>query len=151
MVTLKVNGKPIEVNAALDTPLLWLLRDYLQLTATKFGCGAGHCGVCSVMVNDTLVRSCTVTLSSLDNAEVVTLEGLESDPVVSLITAAWIAEQVPQCGYCAPGMIMATTALLRRTPHPNDIEIDNAITNLCRCGSYPRVRKAIHRAAAAAP
>ncbi len=153
MVTLAVNGRTVTVTVTADTPLLWLLRDHLQLTGTKFGCGAGLCGACTVLVNGTAVRACSVPVSSLTNAEVFTIEGLagQGDPVAARVIAAWIAEQVPQCGYCAPGMIIATVALLRRIPHPNDDDIDALITNLCRCGTYPRIRKAIHRAAAAAP
>ncbi len=153
MLSLTVNGRTIVVTIPEDTPLLWLLRDYLQLTGTKFGCGAGLCGACTVLVNGTAVRACSVPVSSLMGAEVFTIEGLAEHPdlLATRVTAAWIAEQVPQCGYCVPGMIVATVALLRRIPHPSDDDINAAITNLCRCGTYPHIRKAIHRAAAAAP
>jgi isoquinoline 1-oxidoreductase alpha subunit len=152
MLTLTVNGKTVTVAVADDTPLLWVLRDQLRLTGTKFGCGAGLCGACTVLINDSAVRACSAPISSLAGAEVFTIEGLaeQADPLASRVIAAWIAEQVPQCGYCAPGMIIATVALLRRTPHPSDDDIDATLTNLCRCGTYPRIRKAIHRAASAA-
>ena len=129
-----------------DTPLLWLIRDHLQLTGTKYGCGAGLCGACTVHVNGEAVRACQTEASYAEGAEVVTIEGLSPDSSHPL-QKAWIAEQVPQCGYCQSGMVMAAAALLRRSPHPTDAEIDAAITNLCRCGTYPRVRRAIHQAA----
>ncbi len=152
MTILTVNGQTISVNAAADTPLLWLLRDHLQLTGTKFGCGTGQCGACSVLIDGRAVRSCSVTAASVAGADIVTIEGLagRGDPLALRVTAAWIAEQVPQCGYCAPGMIIATIDLLRQLPHPSDDDIDAAITNLCRCGTHGRIRKAIHRAAATA-
>jgi isoquinoline 1-oxidoreductase alpha subunit len=158
MVTLTINGRPVTTTVANDTPLLWLLRDQLELTGTKFGCGSGICGACTVLVNDEAIRACSVTVASLADAQIVTIEGLagegrvqQPDSLAEQVIAAWIAEQVPQCGYCAPGLIIATVALLRRTPHPSDDDIDAAITNLCRCGTYPRIRKAIHRAASALP
>jgi isoquinoline 1-oxidoreductase alpha subunit len=152
MVTLTVNGQPVTATVDSDTPLLWLLRDQLDLTGTKFGCGIGVCGACTVLINGREARACTVTAATLAGAEVVTIEGLTAagDPVAARLAEAWIAEQASQCGYCAPGLMMAAVALLRRSPQPSDGEIDAALTNLCRCGSYPRVRKAIHRAAAAA-
>jgi len=151
MVTLNVNGRTVTVDASGDTPLLWVLRDHLQLTGTKYGCGAGSCGACTVLIDGAETRACSVSLKTVAGSAVVTIEGLAAgdDPVAARVAAAWIAEQVPQCGYCAPGMIASTVALLRRTPRPTDAEIDAAITNLCRCGTYDRVRKAIHRAAAA--
>ncbi len=153
MLTLTVNGRIVTVNVAPDTPLLWLLRDQLQLTGTKFGCGSGQCGSCTVLVNDRPVRACSVSAGSVAGARILTIEGLNdhADPVTARVTAAWIAEQVSQCGYCAPGMIIAAVDLLRRIPHPSDDDIDAAITNLCRCGTYGRIRKAIHRAASAPP
>ena len=153
MVTLTVNGRPVTVPAGSDTPLLWLLRDQLDLTGTKFGCGSGLCGACTVLVDGRETRACSVTAASLAGAEVVTIEGLTAaaDPVAARLAAAWTAEQATQCGYCAPGLIVAATALLRRSPQPSDAEIDATLTNLCRCGSAPRVRKAIHRAAAGGP
>ena len=153
MLTMAVNGRTLTVTIPGDTPLLWLLREQLQLTGTKFGCGAGLCGACTVLINGHAVRACSVPVSSLDGAEIVTIEGLDrrTDAVAARVIDAWIAEQVPQCGYCAPGMIIATIALLRRTPQPGDQEIDAAITNLCRCGTYPRIRRALHRAASTTP
>ncbi|MFZ4109225.1 MAG: (2Fe-2S)-binding protein [Polymorphobacter sp.] len=145
MARITVNGKSRSVETAGDTPLLWVLRDDLGLTATKFGCGAGLCGACTVHVDGVATRSCMTTLADVVGKRITTLEGLGGKHKVQ---AAWIAEDVPQCGYCQPGMIMAATALLAQKPSPTDAEIDDAITNICRCGTYPRVRKAIHRAAA---
>ena len=152
MVSLKVNGRLVSLEVGPDTPLLWALRHNLHLPGTKFGCGIGSCGACTVLINGAAVRACTVTAASVDGAEIVTIEGLAggSDPLAARVLAAWIAEQVPQCGYCVPGMVVATVALLRKTPHPTDSEIDAALTNLCRCGTYDRIRKAVHRAAAGA-
>jgi isoquinoline 1-oxidoreductase subunit alpha len=146
VIKLKVNGTAHSVDAAADMPLLWVLRDTLGLTGTKFGCGAGLCGACTVHLNGQPVRSCTVAAASADGAEVSTIEGLSKDRSHP-VQKAWIAEQVPQCGYCQSGMIMATVALLERTPKPSDANIDAAITNICRCGTYQRVKKAIHRVA----
>ena len=149
MVTLMVNGKRVAVDAESDTPLLWVLRGQLGLTGAKFGCGVGVCGACTVLVNGNVTRSCSVTLATLAGAEVQTLEGLltGADPLVARIVQTWIAEQASECGYCTPGMIVTAVALLRRSPQPTDAEISTAITNLCRCGTYQRVRKVIHRAA----
>lgn len=144
MTNLSINGKPRRVAAAPDTPLLWVLRDELGLTGTKFGCGAGLCGACTVHIDNRAVRSCTVTIGDLKGARVRTIEGLSpnrSHPV----QLAWIAEQVPQCGYCQSGMIMATVALLQEKPSPSDADIEDAISNICRCATYQRVKKAIHR------
>ncbi len=153
MVSLTVNGKTVSLEVGADTPLLWVLRQALHLRGTKFGCGVGTCGACTVLVNGAVTRSCTITAAALDGAAVETIEGLTEshDPVAARLTAAWIAEQVPQCGYCVTGTIVAAVALLRKSPAPTDAEIDAAITNLCRCGTYDRIRKAIHRAAGAAP
>ncbi|MFT5442173.1 MAG: isoquinoline 1-oxidoreductase alpha subunit [Myxococcota bacterium] len=143
---ISLNGKIVTVDAEPDTPLLWVLRDHLGLTGTKFGCGIGACGSCTVHLDGRATRACTVAISAVGNARVTTIEGVsQSDDTA--IKEAWIAEQAPQCGYCQPGMIMAATALLERHAQPTDAQIDTAITNLCRCGSYPRIRKAIHRAA----
>ena len=147
MPLLRINGKDLRVDdAAGDTPLLWVLRDHLGLMGTKFGCGIGLCGACTVHLDGTAVRSCVVPLSEAAGHEIVTIEGLEAE-ADSPVVEAWIAEQVAQCGYCQPGMVMAVVALLRDRPTPTDAEIDATITNLCRCGTQPRVRRAIHRAA----
>ncbi len=148
MTTLTVNGTTHRVSVAADVPLLWVLRDHLGLTGTKFGCGAAQCGACTVQVNGEAVRSCSVPVGGLDGAAIRTVEGLSNDRS-HRVQAAWIAEQVPQCGYCQSGMIMAAVALLDRKPAPTDADIDAAMTNICRCGTYQRVRAAIHRAAKA--
>ncbi|MGL4541729.1 MAG: (2Fe-2S)-binding protein [Polymorphobacter sp.] len=147
MTKFTVNGNPVHYKMDPATPLLWALRDASNLTGTKFGCGAGLCGACTVHVDGAPTRSCQIAIGALEGTFVTTIEGLSddrSDPVQQ----AWIAEQVPQCGYCQSGMIMTTVALLKANPAPTDADIDAAITNLCRCGTYPRIRKAIHRAAA---
>ncbi|OYU14240.1 MAG: isoquinoline 1-oxidoreductase [Alphaproteobacteria bacterium PA4] len=146
MTKFTVNGNPVHFKMAPETPLLWALRDAANLTGTKFGCGAGLCGACTVHVDGKAVRSCQVPIGSLEGTLVTTIEGL-SDDRSHAVQQAWIAEQVPQCGYCQSGMIMAVAALLKTNPRPSDAEIDANITNLCRCGTYPRIRKAIHRAA----
>jgi isoquinoline 1-oxidoreductase alpha subunit len=146
MFNLTVNGKPVDVDLEPDTPLLWVLREELGLTGTKFGCGISLCGACTVLIDREPTRSCTLPLSAAAGKSIVTIEGLSanrSHPVQQ----AWIAESVPQCGYCQSGMILAAVALLELTPAPTDTEIDNAMTNICRCGTYSQVRKAIHRAA----
>ena len=147
MVTITVNGQRHDVDAAPDTPLLWALRDHLGLTGTKFGCGAALCGACTVHVDGDAVRSCSLALGAVAGRNVTTIEGLSADRSHPL-QQAWIAEQVPQCGYCQSGMIMAAAALLAEIKRPSDTDIDNAMTNICRCGTYARVRKAIHAAAA---
>jgi isoquinoline 1-oxidoreductase alpha subunit len=144
--TLHVNGKTHQVDVEPDTPLLWVLRDTLGLTGTKYACGAGVCGACTVQVDGPTVRSCTMPVGALGNAKVRTIEGLSPGRSHAL-QKAWIEEQVPQCGYCQSGMLMAAEALLRRSPQPSDEQIAEAMTNLCRCGTYPRVRRAIRRAA----
>ncbi len=146
MISLYVNGHPVEIDAPADTPLLWAIRDHLGMTGTKFGCGAALCGACTVHVNGQATRSCSMPLGSAAGKKVTTIEGLSSDRSHPL-QKAWIAEQVPQCGYCQSGMIMAAAALLAETPHPTDADIDASMTNICRCGTYARVRKAIHTAA----
>lgn len=145
MTKLTLNGKPTEFDVPQDTPLLWVLRDIANLTGTKFGCGAGLCGACTVHVDGQAVRSCQTEIGSLEGTAVTTIEGLSKDgdhPV----QRAWVEEQVPQCGYCQPGMIMATAAMLTTIPNPTDADIKANVTNLCRCGTYPRIRRAIVRA-----
>jgi aerobic-type carbon monoxide dehydrogenase small subunit (CoxS/CutS family) len=144
MRALEVNGETRSVDVPDDAPLLWVLRDELGLTGTKYGCGVGQCGACTVHLDGAAVRSCTVPVSAALGKQVRTIEGLAVQPDRTLFEA-WLAEQVPQCGYCQPGMLMAVDALLREKPAPSDAEIDAAVTNLCRCGTYPRVRRAIHR------
>jgi len=146
IVNLLVNGRVHQVDAEPDTPLLRVLRDDLGLMGTKYGCGIGACGSCTVHVDGVAVRSCSVPLSAVRGASVTTIEGLMRGQEPHPVQRAWIEEQVPQCGYCQSGMIMAAVALLRTTPNPSDAEIDEVMTNLCRCGSYPRVRRAIRRA-----
>lgn len=148
MIELTVNGRPQRIDTEPETPLLWVLRDELGLTGTKFGCGVAACGACTVEVDGQATRSCVLPVSAVVGKAVRTIEGRD-DPVMRALQAAWLAEQVPQCGYCQSGMLMAASALLAATPQPSDAQIDAAITNLCRCGTYPRVRAGIHRAAAA--
>jgi aerobic-type carbon monoxide dehydrogenase small subunit (CoxS/CutS family) len=148
MANLGINGRDVAVDADPDTPLLWVIRDHVNLTGTKFGCGAGLCGACTVHLDGAAIRSCMTALADVEGGEITTIEGLSADGSHA-VQQAWLAEQVPQCGYCQPGMIMAAAALLADTPAPSDADIDAAMTNLCRCGTYDRVRKAIHRAAEA--
>ena len=148
MITLKVNGAARQVDADPETPLLWVLRENLGLTGAKYGCGVGACGACTVHVNGEAVRSCGLPVGSATGAEILTIEGLAASAglpadMLHPIQKAWVDVQVPQCGYCQSGMILATAALLKKTPRPTDAEINAAITNLCRCGTYPRVRRAI--------
>jgi isoquinoline 1-oxidoreductase alpha subunit len=147
-VTLTLNGQPTTLDADPQMPLLWAVRELAGLTGTKFGCGVGACGACTVHVNGAAVRSCVYPLSACAGANVTTIEGLGGRHRVQ---KAWIAVQVPQCGYCQSGMIMAASALLAEKPAPTDADIDAAMTNICRCGTYPRVRQAIHEAALGAP
>ena len=146
MISLKVNGKQYQVEVAPDTPLLWVIRESVGLTGTKFGCGISQCGACTVHVNGEAVRSCVTPVSAVLDKEIVTIEGLSpnnSHPVQQ----AWIEDDVPQCGYCHSGQIMSAAALLAKNPKPSDADIDEAMSgNLCRCGTYQRIRRAIHRA-----
>jgi len=148
-MNLVVNGVKRAVEVDPTTPLLWVLRDALSLTGTKFGCGVAACGACTVRVAGEAVRSCVTSVSGVVGKPVQTIEGLADGGRLHRLQQAWIAEQVPQCGYCQSGMLMAAAALLDKKPKPSDADIDAAITNLCRCGTYQRVRRAIHRAAAA--
>ncbi|MBN8503723.1 MAG: (2Fe-2S)-binding protein [Burkholderiales bacterium] len=149
MDTLRVNGETRSLaGVAPDTPLLWVLRDELGLTATKFGCGVAACGACTVHLNGEATRCCVLPVSAVQ-APVTTMEGLQSDPLMQRLQAAWLRMQVPQCGYCQTGMLMAAHALLRSNPRPDDVAIDAAITNLCRCGTYGRIRAAIRWVASA--
>ena len=151
MIELFINGKPQSVDLAADTPLLWVLRDGLGLTGTKFGCGIGQCGACTVHLDGEAVRSCTTPLSAAAGKRVTTIEGLSPDASHPL-QQAWVQHQVPQCGYCQPGQIMSAAALLGKTPNPGDDDIDAAMSgNICRCGTYQRIRAAIHAAAGQAP
>lgn len=146
-ITLRINGSDRKVSVSPETPLLWVLRDTLQLTGTKFGCGAGLCGACTVHVDGNPTRSCSTPVSQVAGKSITTIEGLSANGLHA-VQQAWIAEQVPQCGYCQMGMIMSAVALLAKTAQPNDEQIDEAMSgNLCRCGTYHRIRRAIHRAA----
>ena len=145
-ITFTVNGRSRSVDDTPDTPLLWVLRETLGLTGTKFGCGISQCGACTVHINGSATRSCVTPVSTVAGKKVTTIEGLSSNRSHA-VQRAWIAEDVPQCGYCQSGQIMAATALLASNPHPTDAVIDAAMTNLCRCGTYQRIRSAIHRAA----
>ncbi len=146
-IELNVNGKAVSVEGDPAMPLLWALREDLQLTGTKFGCGIGACGACSVHINGEIARSCSVTLGDAAGKSIATIEALGGgEGQLSKLQQAWIAEQVPQCGYCQSGQIMAAAALLKKIPNPSDAQIDAAMTNICRCGTYPRIRKAIRAA-----
>ena len=146
MIRLHVNGEAREVDVDPDTPLLWVLRDTLGLTGTKFGCGQGLCGSCTVHLDGEAARSCITPVSAAATAKITTIEGLSPD-ASHPVQRAWCAENVAQCGYCQPGQIMAAAALLAKTPAPTDKDIDDEMSNLCRCGTYGRIRSAIHRAA----
>jgi isoquinoline 1-oxidoreductase alpha subunit len=147
MITLIVNGTRHRLDIEPETPLLWVIRDELGLTGTKFGCGIAQCGCCTVHVDGEAVRSCSLAVGDIDGKTITTIEGLSPDSKHP-VQVAWLAEDVPQCGYCQSGQIMATAAFLKRNPQPTDADIDVGITNICRCGTYPRIRAAIHRAAA---
>jgi isoquinoline 1-oxidoreductase alpha subunit len=146
-VALQVNDQLREVDADPQTPLLWVLRDYLGMTGTKFGCGIGQCGACTVHLNGSATRSCVIPLAAATDARITTIEGLSRNASHPL-QQTWMTDNVPQCGYCQAGMLMAAASLLKENPNPTDAQIDAAITNICRCGTYPRIRAAIHKAAA---
>jgi isoquinoline 1-oxidoreductase alpha subunit len=148
MISVNVNGKQHSLDVNATTPLLWVLRENIGLTGTKFGCGLGQCGACTVHLEGKAVRSCQTPVSAAAGKTILTIEGLSADSSHPLQTA-WIAEQVPQCGYCQSGQIMAAAAMLARNPNPTDDDIDTNMTNICRCGTYQRIRRAIHRAAMA--
>jgi len=146
MIKLTVNGKRHELDVEPDTPLLWVLRDNLDLTGTKFGCGIAQCGACTVHLNGSPIRSCVTPVSAATSGEITTIEGLSADRSHP-VQQAWIEHDVPQCGYCQSGQLMAAAALLADNANPSDADIDRAMTNICRCGTYQRIRSAIHRAA----
>ena len=146
MITFTLNGDRRQVDANPEMPLLWVLRDELGMTGTKFGCGVASCGACTVHIDGEATRSCQALLGDLDGAEITTIEGIETK-AAQAIQSAWVELQVPQCGYCQSGQIMSASALLSETPKPTDEDIDRNIVNVCRCGTYTRMRKAIHRAA----
>ena len=149
MAVINVNGKALNHSADPRTPLLWVLREQLGMTGTKYGCGIAQCGACTVLIDGVPTRSCQTPVNSVGNKKVTTIEGLAVDGKLNKIQAAWAALDVPQCGYCQSGMIMAATALLAAKPNPTDADIDAAMTNICRCGTYVQVREAIHAAAKA--
>ena len=145
MIELKINGKTHLVDIESETPLLWAIRDTIGLTGTKYGCGIEQCGACTVLIDKRPVRSCGITVGEVVDKNITTIEGLSSDSSHP-VQKAWIAEQVPQCGYCQSGQILAAVSLLQRKPNPTDMDIDRSMLNLCRCGTYPRIKKAIRRA-----
>ncbi len=147
MARITVNGRLHDVDVDPATPLLWVLRDTLGMGGTKYGCGIAQCGACTVHVDGVAVRSCALTVGTVEGKAITTIEGLAPNGVLHRVQQAWVDLDVPQCGYCQSGMIMAVAALLKQTPNPTDAEIDSAITNICRCGTYQRVRAAIHAAA----
>ena len=149
MARLTVNGQSHTVDADPDTPLLWVLRDHIGLTGTKYGCGIAQCGACTVHMDGMAVRSCSVPVSLADGKQITTIEGLAQNGTLHKVQKAWVEHDVPQCGYCQSGMIMAVAALLKDKPKPTDADIDREITNICRCGTYQQVREAIHTAASA--
>ncbi len=149
MVKLTINGKSHSLNVDPDTPLLWVIRDHVGLTGTKYGCGVAQCGSCTVLLDGQAVRSCSVPASAVQGRKVETVESLAKGGKLSKVQQAWVDHQAPQCGYCQTGMVMAATALLRQNPRPTDADIDAAITNICRCGTFQEVRAAIHAAAKA--
>jgi isoquinoline 1-oxidoreductase alpha subunit len=149
MARLTINGKTMDLDVSPGMPLLWAIREQAGLTGTKYGCGIAACGACTVHVDGVAVRSCVVPVSAATGKKITTIEGLANGPVLHKVQKAWVDHEVPQCGYCQPGMIMAVAALLRQKPKPTDADIDKAITNICRCGTFQQVRQAIHAAAKA--
>ena len=149
MANLTINGKTIDLDVEPDTPLLWAIRENIGLTGTKYGCGIAQCGACTVHIDGVATRSCSVPVSDAAGKQITTIEGLADNGRLHKVQQAWIAQDVPQCGYCQSGMIMAVAALLKEKPKPTDADIDAAITNVCRCGTYQQVRTAIHEAASA--
>ena len=149
MARLRINGQTLDVDVDPATPLLWAIREQIGLTGTKYGCGVGQCGSCTVLIDGEPVRSCVMPVSAAAGKQITTIEGLAPNGVLTKVQQAWLAHDVPQCGYCQPGIIMAVTALLKDKPKPTDADIDGAITNICRCGTFQQVREAIHAAAKA--
>ena len=149
MIRLVINGKPHDVDVDPNTPLLWVIREQVGLTGTKYGCGVAQCGACTVHVDGTAMRSCSVPASAVAGRKITTIEGLAQGGKLTKVQKAWVEHQVPQCGYCQTGMIMAAEALLKTNPKPTDADIDAAVTNICRCGTFQEVRAAIHDAAKA--
>ena len=149
MANLTINGKSFDIDVEPDTPLLWAIRENIGLTGTKYGCGIAQCGACTVHIDGVAARSCGVRISEAIGKQITTIEGLAIDGVMTKVQQAWVDHDVPQCGYCQSGMIMAVTALLKEKPRPTDVDIDEAITNICRCGTFQQVRAAIHAAAEA--
>ena len=149
MIRLTINGKTHNVDVDPNTPLLWAIREQVGLTGTKYGCGVAQCGACTVHIDGTPIRSCSIPASAVAGRKITTIEGLASGKTLHKVQKAWIDHEVPQCGYCQSGMIMAAAALLKTTPRPTDADIDAAITNICRCGTFQQVRAAIHAAAKA--
>ncbi len=148
MISLSINGKTQQVDAAPDTPLLWVLREWLNLTGTKYGCGVAQCGACTVLIDGVATRSCSVPLDAVGQGKITTIEGLSPDGLSHPVQVAWLQHEVPQCGYCQSGQILAAVALLKDRPKPTDADIAEVMTNICRCGTYQRVKAAIHTAAA---
>ena len=149
MISFKVNGTAHQLDIEPETPLLWVIRDELGMTGTKFGCGIAQCGACTVHVDGVAMRSCSIPVSGAEGRQITTIEGLATDGALHKVQKAWLDHDVPQCGYCQSGMIMAVAALLREKSKPSDSDIDAAITNICRCGTFQQVREAIHTAARA--
>jgi len=147
MAKFSINGQTVDINVEPDTPLLWAIRENIGLTGTKYGCGIAQCGACTIHIDGVAVRSCGVQVSEAVGKQITTIEGLAVNGVLTNVQQAWVNNDVPQCGYCQSGMIMAVTALLREKPKPTDADIDEAITNICRCGTFQQVREAIHAAA----